>query len=517
MPETTGEKPATGTLYRDLVWLAYLVLPDRGTRTRRIALARRIADAAVAGRPHDPRRRRTRVLRRAVRPPRRLALGLGPWTRALPVPLPAPALTDLLGTLDPPVRIAYVLRRLAGMPGYEVRDQLTRLRVADPAAVLAAAEAAPEPPEVPAPFPPAQVRPVRRRSLVPVTAGVALTATLVGALAAGEAGRLGVDGTAAARDLRVTAAAPDAWRTGPHRLDAWPARGDLASDRDFTGRAARAFATADRTGPDRAQLLFAGRVGGRPVALLRRAGRVARFAGGSVEVVSAGEDAETPLALGDGHYLLPPWTNAVTTPAGRAVPVRSGVTDPVAPTTRCGRGPLFDQHGPGTAVRTIGHLGGPRPLALSYRMPGTPPVTRLTGGGLHLWERLGCALPQPARPLGEARAYDFWSGQLPFEGGRGDWTCTRLTFAGGGTTSRAVLLTPRAEQATGWCDEARPVAGTWWRAPSGRWAYIAAARRDLTPSVDGRPRRISRRGGLLIVPGPNSPHTPPGTFTASAR
>ncbi|WP_026341820.1 hypothetical protein [Actinomadura atramentaria] len=505
----------TGARYCDLVWLAYLVLPDRGRRPRRIALARRIADAAVAGRPRAPRRRRTRVLRAAARPSWRLGVGLGPWLRALPVRLPDPALTRMLGRLHPDVRIAYVLRRLAGLPAYEVRDQLTELRVRDPAAVLAAAEAAPEPPARPEPFTPERLRPVRRRSLVPVTAGAALTATLVAALMATGTGG---DGTAAARDVRLVVAAPDAWRRGARTLDAWPARGELAGDREFVRRALRAFAAATGDGSGPAYLLFAGRVGGTPLAVLRRGQRVVRYTGpdGPARVDAAGDAADVPLALGGGRYLLPPWDTAATTPDGRPVPVRAGVAGPVDPATPCGRGPLFDLHGP-AGVRTIGDLGGPRPLALTYRPPTGPAATRLTGGGLNLWRRLGCVVPQPARPLTEAAAHDFWWGRLPRDAGRGDWACVRLAFAGGGTTAQSALLTPREVLATGWCDDRRPAAGTWWKMPDGHWGFLAAAGPGTMPGVDGKPPRVARRGRLLLVPGPTGSARPGAVYHASAH
>ncbi|MFI6522736.1 hypothetical protein ACIBF1_44785 [Spirillospora sp. NPDC050679] len=544
--------------------MAYFVLPGQGRRTYRLALARRI----VAGTGGRPEHRRARVLRKAMRPSRRLRTGLGPWLRALPAPLPDPEPTAALARLDPPVRAAWALLRVAGMPRYRVHDELVSLRVRDRWAVIAAAEAvsaAEVPP--PGPPPPALLRPVRRRPVAPVVAAAALTAALVGMLVVTENGGslLGGSRPAAAGHLDLVTALPDAWTRGPHRLDAWPARGDLVRDKAFTARALDAWAAraAGRRGD--AQLLYAGHIDGAPVAILRRGGRIARYTGptGALEVRTAGTEATAPLALGGGRYLLSPWDAHAAVPGGDRVEVHDGVTAPVAARTRCGRGPVLDVWG-AAGQRTMGDLGGPRPVVLAYRPPTHRAAAsqaahepapgaragRLDAAGIRFWERLGCLLPQPVRPVTEAMAWDFWSGKLPHGGARADWACTRLAFAGGGTTAQSTLLDERHERATGWCDDRRPVAGTWWQVPAAhsqaqahghphaqaqaqahvqgqaeaqdqaqeaRWYYLAAAARGLLPHAEGPVRGAETKGRLLVARSAVEGRRPDAPVTLTAR
>ncbi|MFC9975955.1 hypothetical protein ACFVH6_34200 [Spirillospora sp. NPDC127200] len=538
--------------------MAYFVLPGQGQRTYRLALARRI----VAGTGGRPEHRRTRVLRKAMRPSRRLRTGLGPWLRALPAPLPDPAPAAALARLDPPVRAAWALLHVAGMPRYRVHDELVSLRVRDRWAAIAAAEAVPVS-EAPPPGPPPAVllRPVRRRPVAPVVAAAALTAALVGMLVVTENGGslLGGSRPAAAGHLRLVTAPPGAWAHGPHRLDAWPARGDLVRDKAFTARALDAWAAraGGRRGHLRgdAQLLYAGRIDGAPVAILRRGGRIARYTGprGALEVRTAGTEATAPLALGGGRYLLSPWDTRAAVPGGDRVEVHDGVTAPVAVRTRCGRGPVLDVQG-AAGRRTLGELGGPRPVVLAYRPPthraaateaAHEPVPgartgRLDSAGIRFWERLGCLLPQPVRPVTEAVAWEFWSGKLPHGGARADWACTRLAFAGGGTTAQSTLLDERHERVTGWCDDRRPVAGTWWQVPAAhshsrahshaqahvegqaqaqevRWYYLAAAARGLLPHAEGPVRGAETRGRLLVARSAVEGRRPDAPVTLTAR
>ncbi|MGI5163500.1 hypothetical protein ACQEU3_04000 [Spirillospora sp. CA-253888] len=462
-----------------------------------------------------------------------------------------------LARLDPPVRVAWALLRVAGMPRYLVHDELVSLRVRDRWAVIAAAEAVPVA-EAPPPGPPpaALLRPVRRRPVAPVVAATALTAALVGMLVVTENGGslLGGSRPAAAGHLRLVTAPPDAWTRGPHRLDAWPARGDLVGDKAFTARALDAWAARidGRNGhmSGEAQLLYAGRIDGAPVAALRRGGRIARYTepGGALEVRTAGTEANAPLALGGGRYLLSPWDTGAAVPGGDRVEVRDGVTAPVAARTRCGRGPVLDVRGP-AGQRTLGDLGGPRPVVLAYRPPthrtdtsGAEPepasrarTGRLDPAGVRFWERLGCLLPQPARPVIEAMAWDFWSGRLPHGGARADWACTRLAFAGGGTTAQSTLLDERHERTTGWCDDRRPVAGTWWQVPAAahaqarshaqgqaqaqevRWYFLAAAARGLVPHAEGPVRGAETKGRLLVARSAVEGRRPDAPVTLSAR
>ncbi|MBW8485418.1 hypothetical protein [Actinomadura parmotrematis] len=519
-------RPVVAAHYCDLVWLAYFVLPGEGPRRVRLATARRIVDGAHGTRFGGDERRRAKVLRKAMRPPRRLRAGLGPWLRALPAGLPDAALTAALAPLAPDERAAYALLRIAGMPRYLVRDQLAGLGVRAPWPAIEAAEALPATPvRLPEPFDPAQLRPVRRRSPIPMAAAGLLTAALVGALVVTESGEtlLGGGRAASAVDLRLATAAPGAWRHGAHSLDDWPARGDLAADRAFTTAALDAWGEAapalrPRQG-DRVQLLYAGRVAGAPVAVLRDGDRIARFGGApaSLRVTAAGAGADAPVALGGGRYLLAPWDASAARPGGRPVRVAGGVTAPVVPATPCRRGPLLDLKGTGGA-RTIGDLGGPRPAVLAYHSPdhrapaGEPADSARPGvlpaAGRRLWDRLGCLMPQPGRPVVEAMAWDFWTGRLPHGGKGADWVCTRTTFAGGGTATQSSLLTGAGRLATGGCDDRRPVAGTWWRSPAGRWYYLAASGRGLEPAAGGQVRRPKVAKRLLVATAPD-PRTRP--------
>ncbi|TDD73236.1 hypothetical protein E1293_31945 [Actinomadura darangshiensis] len=495
--------------------MAYFVLPGRGKRVYRLAIARRIVDSTARGARDRSAaghaRRRTRVLRRALRPSRRLQIGLGPWLRALPARLPDPALTTALSKLDPHVRVAYVLRHMEGLPRYAVHDQMIELGVRHPWPAIRAAEAI----VVPAPrrgerFEPALLRPVRNRSVLPLATAAVLTAALAGALVATEHG--GSRG-ASARSLRLVAAAPDAWTRGARTLDAWPPRGDLARDRAFTGRAAGAWSAAPgarRAAGGTAQLLFAGRLDGAPLAVLRSGDLVARYRSGRLDVVTAGTDPSAPIALGGGRYLLAPWETRPETLAGGRLPTSGGVTEPVRPGTRCGRGALFH-----LGSRTVGDLGGPRATVLAYHSPAHRPggadrPARLGRTARAFWDRLACATPRLAQPLSEAMAFDFWSGRLPHGGKPADWVCTRLTDATGAKTASATLLGAE-NRATGTCDPRRLVSGTWWRAPSGRWYYLAAAGRGLVPHADGV-RRSTTKDRLLVATG-----TPNSAVTLTAR
>ena len=497
LTNTRTEATTPNSAYGDLVRMAYFVLPGTGKRVYRLAIARRIVDATARGpRDRSPAglaRRRTRVLRRALRPSRRLHIGLGPWLRALPARLPDPALTAALAKLDPHVRVAYVLRHVEGMPRYAVHDQLVELGVRDPRAAMRAADAAP-PPAVRRPerFETAMLRPVRNRSVLPLATAAVLTAALVAALVMTERADPG------GPHLRLDSAAAGAWTHGARTLDAWPARGDLARDRAFTGRAADAWASAPsgRRASGTAQLLYAGRVDGTPLALMRHGDRLARYTPGGLKVVGLGKDPAAPIALDGGRYLLAPWDTGAETLDGDRLAISHGVTAPTRAESECGRGPLFH-----LGSRTLGDLGGPRAAVLAYHSPAYRPggedgPARLGRGGAKFWNRLACATARPDRPVSEAVAWNFWSGDLPRGGESADWVCTRLTYGDGATTAHAMLLEAK-ERSTGACDARRPVSGTWWQAPSERWYYVAAAGAGLVPHAEGV--RRSRTGKRLLV------------------
>ncbi|KAB2345123.1 hypothetical protein [Actinomadura rudentiformis] len=589
MPEDAMARTEAESHYRDLVRLAYFVLPGNGKRFYRLAIAQRIVDGVLAGggflglRRRTPAKQRTKVLRMAMRPSWRLRIGLGPWLRALPAKLPDPALTKALAGMEPRVRVAYVLRHIEGLPRYAVRDQLVELRFREVWPIIDAADATDRPAARPEPFEPTPVR-LGRRPVLPIAAATLVTLLIGALIASGSGGSLlGGALSAEARKVRLSSAAPDAWTRHTHTLDVWPARGDLVNDRAFTARAVDAWSRKARLS-GKAQLLFAGRVSGVPIALLRHRDRIARYTGSpeGLEVTAAGTDASNPIALGGGRYLLAPWDTGAMTPSGRKVTVTGGVTDAVTVRTRCRRGPLLDLSGD-DGSRTVGEFGGIRPVTLTYRSPtstaplptspsvspsalpatspaakpatspaksstasakprtspantaktpaksATAPVktapvkpvpvksTRLKAANVRLWDRLSCLLPQPARPVIEALAWDFWAGSLPHGGGRAQWVCTRMAFAGGGDSAQAALVAEKEELATGRCDGRQPVSGTWWKAPSDRWYYLAAAARDLVPHAEGPVSKPKVTKRLLVGSAPQAKQRPESPVTLTTR
>jgi hypothetical protein len=525
--------------YRELVRLAYFVQPGRGKRIRRMAMARRIVES-TGGLGGGYPRRLTRVLRRAMRPSPLWRIGLRPWLRATPSRMPAVATTNALATLEPPVRVAYVLLKVAGMNRYEARDQLLDLRIHDQLEMIEAAEKA----RVPVirtwphsdPFAPGRIKPLDRRSPVPVGVAVALTLVLVGTLAVvqGKGRLLGGTSTAAAHGLSLVAAAPEAWRTAPHSLDVWPARGDLTGDKNLTGRALKAWAQAAKTGGAGAgrgadpQLLFAGHVDGKQIALVRHGDRVGRFTGpnGPISVSRVSADPAAPVYVSRGRYLVAPWERAMSL-TGKKLMVRRGITDAVFPRTRCGRGPVMHLSAEGKS-RTVGEFGGPRGIPLAYRAPTSfskaktsgrtvSRKTRLGRRALRVWERTACVTPRPMRPVSQATAWEFWSGLVPLGGGQARWVCTGMTYADGGSTARAALLDKRGTRKTGRCDPRRPVGGSWWRSALGNWYYLAVSARGLTPRAKGPFQASSVRQRLLFAVPSEPKRRPTGPVTLTAR
>ncbi|SEG05546.1 hypothetical protein SAMN04489712_10348 [Thermomonospora echinospora] len=537
MPQKAPPGAVLERRYRDLVRLAYLVLPGNTKRIYRLALAQRIVDGEfplIAGRAVRPStgrygyaRMRTRVLRRAMRPSWRLRVGLGPWLRGLPVRLPDPALTMALAELDPAVRVAYVLREVERMPRYAVRDLLVELGVPDVPAVLEAAEAADGMPEacgraadvvVDVSVRRAHERAIRRRSRLPIAVATALTIALVGTVFVLETSPS--TSPAAARQARLVMLPPRDWGKTPRTLDVWPARGGLVGDRAFTGRALTAWAR--RAGRGDPQLLYAGRVGDTPTAMLRHGARIARYTEPRrtlEDVPATGRGPSGLLDLGGGHYLLPPWATGAQAPDGGRIAVDDGATGPLTARTPCHRGPLLwfnDRQGP----VMLADLGGPAPAAVHYRSAkGTAAKAVAPGSsGRRLWDRLACARPASTRPVADAAAWEFWSGKLPDQARAARWVCTRYTYADGGTSARATLIEPggRAHE-TGACDPRRPVSGLWWRSPRKHWYYVAASAPGAVPHVTGPVEVAGRSGRLLVATGPRLKRRPAGRVTLTAR
>ncbi|WP_439812368.1 hypothetical protein [Streptomyces sp. P9-2] len=328
--------------YPRLVRLAYLVLPSRMGRTRRVltahalvqrALPRGTADAPLipaqsAGRDGDPGYALVRLqvvrsaleaglpLRRRGLPKRAQLPPLLPQVWGLRV-FPRPggadelALDQRLSGLSGPARAAHALRGLELLPDADVRRVLDDAGVADPDAVLVEADSVPDPyrllesPE----FDPCslQARPTdllrRRRHLKAALVGAAALA-VCGALLSLPGDGWGADGPAAppyARNpaaqaaldpAKLTRVPASAWKSSARTdFSVWPARGALTGDRALLRRALAVWArpgegvTASATpgtptgGPaGPPQLLYAGTVDAARVVILYDGWRLARYA-----------------------------------------------------------------------------------------------------------------------------------------------------------------------------------------------------------------------------------------------
>ncbi|MGA4988161.1 hypothetical protein [Nonomuraea bangladeshensis] len=518
--------------YRDLVWLAYLVLPPSAGEERRLVLAHRLAAAALARhRGRDQARLRRTVLRRALRARILPWSGRLAWLEVVPATTRGAdaAFTEELMALRPGARAAYALLRLEGRPAGEVATILAGARVADPGGALAevAALEGRFGDGAAAMFRPSSDptlarcygrlpggRPRARLVAGAVTAALAAAVTVAVTVAVvfGTPEVVAVGAAGEPPGPAVVSAAPGAWRRGTELdLSTWEPRGALTGDAALVGRALRAWGR--RTG----QLLYAGRVDGAAVVLARDGEQVARYteAGGPgrLEVFPAPRarpGGAPPLTLrvtaAGSRYLVPPWVRELSaaplagrSPAWRPVGIEGGVTAPVtvpAAGGRCLRGPVLRLRAPEIAPGlpyTMLDLGGISPAEARYRPPEGGPLD-----GFGVWKGLGCAAEWPAGGAEVAAAWEFWRGALP-EGARGRWICLRLADARGGSVVRGVLfstsrgrtsaLRTGGRSGTWDCSRLRRdvVAGAWWRAPSGRHYYVAAGSRGVARiTLDGR-------------------------------
>ncbi|MFE2511765.1 hypothetical protein ACFXC9_25405 [Streptomyces naganishii] len=328
--------------YPRLVRLAYLVLPPRLGRGRRVLTAHALVQRALprgsspaqaipaqsTGRGTDPGYSyvRLHVVRAALEADRPRAGRSRSLSAQLPPLLPQVwglrlfprsggadelALDQRLAALPGPARAAYVLRGLEKLADHTVREVLDAAGVADPGAALRQADRVPaqyallESPE----FDPCslQARPtdlMRRRRHTRAALAAAAALAVCGALLVLPGGGWGPDGAAApayARNPsaeaaldpgRLVRAAPTAWRTSA-RLDfsVWPARGGLTADTALLRRALAVWArpgesvrvsatpgTASGGPAGPPQLLYAGTVDHARVVLLYDGLRIARYA-----------------------------------------------------------------------------------------------------------------------------------------------------------------------------------------------------------------------------------------------
>ncbi|WP_037669135.1 hypothetical protein [Streptomyces griseus] len=326
--------------YPRLVRIAYLVLPPRLGRSRRVLTAHALVQRALprgrASAPVIPAQTkgadagysyvRLQVLRTALEAGLPLRFGVRPRRSQLPPLLPQVwglrlfprsggadelALDQRLSTLSHPARAAYVLRGLEKLPDGDVRKVLAAAGVDDPEAALREADevdtlyALLDSPE----FDPCslQARPtdlMRRRRHTKAALAAAAALAVCGALFVLPGEGSGPDGAAAppyARNPaaeaaldpgRLTRVAPTAWRTATRRdFSVWPARGALAGDTALLRRALAVWARPGKTvsvaatpgtrsggpaGPP--QLLYAGDVDNVRVVILHDGLRIVRYA-----------------------------------------------------------------------------------------------------------------------------------------------------------------------------------------------------------------------------------------------
>ncbi|WP_424211037.1 hypothetical protein ACN20G_02455 [Streptomyces sp. BI20] len=337
--------------YPELVRLAYLTLPDDLGRHSRVLTAHKAVQRALPRSPFaglfrgdegppgpdgvpDPlAAARVRVLRAVFARGRRARR---PWPVAPYVwglrlwPPAGPADAVLLGPdlaeADPPVRAAFVLRRLDGVSELDVLALLAAVGVRDPAEAVREAKAlhpgkdltgGPEFDACVVKTRPTDLLRRRRRRHAAGWGGILVAATLTAGLLGGAGAVITPLAGPAASTAAVGALDPDrlvrtsaaAW-SDTARVDftAWPARGARAEDHELLARALGGWGlradtvsvSATPTTPtdppgSPPQLLFAGNVDGRAVVLMRDEDRVVRY---SEPVTADGPAAALALRTG---------------------------------------------------------------------------------------------------------------------------------------------------------------------------------------------------------------------------
>ncbi|MGW0615149.1 hypothetical protein [Streptomyces sp. NPDC002788] len=328
--------------YPRLVRLAYLVLPPRLSRSRRVLTAHALTQRALprnrtsapvipaqsTGRDGDPGYAliRLQVLRTALEAGLPLRLMAWPKRSQLPALLPQVwglklfprsggadelALDQRLSTLSGPARAAYALRGLERLTDEGVGEVLAAAGVADPEGALLEAGGVPaqygllDSPE----FDPCslQARPtdlMRRRQHLKAALAAGAALLVCGALLGLPGEGWGPDGAAAppyARNpaaqaaldpAKLTRVSPTAWRSSARTdFSVWPARGDRTGDQALLRRALAVWARPGETvqvsatpgtlsgGPaGPPQLLYAGTVDAARVVILYDGLRIARYA-----------------------------------------------------------------------------------------------------------------------------------------------------------------------------------------------------------------------------------------------
>ncbi|GAB2947907.1 hypothetical protein [Streptomyces sp. NPDC058869] len=343
---------------------------------------------------------------------------------------------------------------------------------------------------------------------------------------------------------------------------AWPARGGRADDDALLGRALRTWAappesvrvsttpgtvTAPPAQPPR--LLFAGEVDGAAVVLLHDGGvRVVRYAeplsgsGGTVlDFARAdGADVTTGAAVvvsrtGDGaRFLLAPWidesaTRDLLAPDAPGRPLEVGPDGVTAAVPRpaaggaCGTWPVLRLRSSERIVEKhaflLTDLGDPAPAHLTYTpkpgrgAPARQPREATSTEALLAWARTACSLRTLAGSgVRSVNNWAFAEQKLPEGGASADWLCTRAdTWRGPGrvlvqflgpassATEPAVVVADRDDTALCSRFGQHVLAGTRWKAPSGRWYVLAAGSRAVTRiEVSGAVRGSADRPTIAV-------------------
>ncbi|MFK4066784.1 hypothetical protein [Streptomyces sp. NPDC029674] len=366
-------------------------------------------------------------------------------------------------------------------------------------------------------------------------------------------------------------ASPDAW-ADTSRVDftAWPARGSRVGDRALLTRALAAWTdpprgtrveatrtTTTEPPPKATQLLYADDVGGEAVVLFHDGRRVVRYG----EPRSVTEPASLHFARADdadvttaaalavsragarARYLTAPWiaearTRDLLRPDAPSRPLDvsgEGLTEAVdAPSAAgaCDSLPVLHLRSSARIVEKhaflVADLGDLAPAHLSHTpLPGTDAPARqpreATGSAaLAGWARNACHLSELREDgVRAVNQWDFAAQELPEDGGRAVWSCTRAsTWRGPGSvllrfrTSADASESSKSSTAqakvvgragpTAACSRfgRHVVASARWTAASGHRYLLAAGSRDVTRiSVTGEVD-AEKRGRFLAVRAP---------------
>ncbi|MFD4632480.1 hypothetical protein ACFVYR_30005 [Streptomyces sp. NPDC058284] len=345
---------------------------------------------------------------------------------------------------------------------------------------------------------------------------------------------------------------------------AWPARGSRVDDRALLTRAlatwtdpprgtrvGAAAATTTEPPPRTTQLLYADVVGRNAVVLFHDGRRVVRYTEpltastpASLDFSRADDsDVTTAAALavsrgnGEVRYLTAPWiaearTRDLLRPDAPGHPLTvSGdglleAVDVPSAAGSCIALPVLQLRSSKRIVEKhaflVTDLGGLSPAHLSYTPPpgtGAParqPREATSGAALLSWAHGACRLSDlRGSGVRAVNQWDFAEQELPEDGGRAVWSCTRAatwrgtgsvllqfrTSAGSATAPAKVVGRARSTAACSRFGQ-HVVASTRWTARSGHRFLLAAGSREVTRiSVTGTVD-AEKRGRLLAVRAP---------------